>query len=161
MLTSWRNSRRLGQTGFQRYMRVLVLLHVRASGGGAWDEMLRSSQHLKTFRYESLVLTHLFTCILQNKIGIFGSTLFWAFGLSLAMKLPPSKRFVPLVLWAFSGLVYYFDEWYGKTLQELSDNHGQRGIGVYVHSAFCLFQLSVIYLARESSSPTAAKEKSN
>lgn len=99
--------------------------------------------------------------ILQNKIGIFGSTLFWAFGLSLAMKLPPSKRFVPLVLWAFSGLVYYFDEWYGKTLQELSDNHGQRGIGVYVHSAFCLFQLSVIYLARESSSPTAAKEKSN
>ena len=97
--------------------------------------------------------------VFSKKIGILGSTLFWAFGLSLAMKLPPNKRLVPLVLWAFSGLVYYFDEWHGKTLQEVSDNHGQRGLGVYVHSAFCLFQLSVIYLRQKKARRPKAKLK--
>jgi hypothetical protein len=101
-------------------------------------------------------LTHL----LFSKAGILASTLFWAFGLSLAMKLPSNKRVVPLVLLVFSGLVYYFDEWHGRTLKEVSDRHGQRGLGVYVHAAFCLFQLSVIYAAKEDSTATG-KEKLN
>lgn len=88
---------------------------------------------------------------------IIGSLCFYIFGIVLISKLPANSRLVPSVLLAISALIYFVNEWMGKTPTETSHLHGKgKGKSTYTHLSYFVFQMSIFYY---SSKPRLAKEK--